>query len=91
MYQAIASNQFGKDYKKCVKKTFSRSISRCNNSIHFKEQTTSSQNKMHKLEGKYKNCWECHVQPDWLLIWQIDEKLKSIYLVGTGSHSELFK
>ncbi len=43
----------------------------------------------HKLIGQYKECWECHVESDLLLIW-IDEKKNLIELIRFGSHSELF-
>lgn len=45
----------------------------------------------HKLLGrKYKGCWECHIQPDWLLVWQQDENQLRLILVDTGTHSDLF-
>ncbi|MBA4411543.1 MAG: type II toxin-antitoxin system YafQ family toxin [Bacteroidota bacterium] len=45
---------------------------------------------LHKLSGKYNDCWECHIRPDWLLIWRYNEKLKEIELIRTGTHSDLF-
>lgn len=44
----------------------------------------------HKLSGNYINCWECHIRPDWLLIWEYNEALHEINLVRTGTHSDLF-
>ena len=44
----------------------------------------------HKLSGNYVNCWECHLRPDWLLIWQLDETLREIKMIRTGTHSDLF-
>ena len=38
----------------------------------------------------YKNCRECHIEPDWLLIYKIDSNEIILYIVETGSHSELF-
>ena len=44
----------------------------------------------HTLEGYNTVVWECHVKPDWLLLWQrIDDELILI-LLGTGTHSDLF-
>ena len=44
----------------------------------------------HTLQGNYTNCYECHIEGDFLLIW-IDETTDTIALVRLGSHSELFK
>ena len=44
----------------------------------------------HKLKGKFKDCWECHITPDWLLIWQQKEKELILILTDTGTHSDLF-
>lgn len=38
----------------------------------------------------YKNCKECHMEPDWLLIYQYHEENLVLLLIATGSHSELF-
>lgn len=44
----------------------------------------------HKLSGSFQGCYECHIQPNWLLIYEIDESFLYLYLIRTGSHSELF-
>ena len=44
----------------------------------------------HKLAGEYAGCWECHMQPDWLLIWRQNDLELELILVDTGSHSDLF-
>ena len=46
--------------------------------------------KPHLLKGNFKGFWECHIQPDWLLIWQQDDEIKLISLTRTGTHSDLF-
>ena len=46
--------------------------------------------KPHVLSGKFKGIWECHINPDWLLIYKyVDDKLV-LLLYALGSHSELF-
>lgn len=45
--------------------------------------------KLHRLKGEFKDSWECHIEPDWLLIFQITKD--SLILERTGSHSYLFK
>ncbi|MBQ4408324.1 MAG: type II toxin-antitoxin system YafQ family toxin [Bacteroidales bacterium] len=44
----------------------------------------------HTLVGDRKGQWECHIQPDWLLIWEIHNDELVLVLIDTGSHSELF-
>ncbi len=46
--------------------------------------------KDHSLLGKYKGTRECHIDPDWLLIYEIIENLQLLVLYRLGSHSELF-
>ena len=46
--------------------------------------------KDHKLSGNYEGKRECYIEPDFLLIYQINEKEIILYLVRVGSHSELF-
>lgn len=49
------------------------------------------QYKDHWLKGEFKGCRECHIQPDWLLIYEIDNNELILYLTRTGTHSDLFK
>ena len=46
----------------------------------------------HKLSKskEYKNCFECHIEPDWLLIYKIQDDKLLLLLFATGSHSDLF-
>ena len=44
----------------------------------------------HPLKGNYKGKWECHVEPDWLLIYRIEKSTREIVFHRTGSHSELY-
>jgi mRNA interferase YafQ len=43
----------------------------------------------HKLSGEWDRLWECHIEPDWLLIW--DETEQTLTLVRTGTHADLFE
>ncbi len=47
-----------------------------------------AKNRNHRLKGNYVNCLECHIEPDWLLIYQINDE--ELILMRTGSHSDLF-
>lgn len=44
----------------------------------------------HNLHGSYSGCRECHITPDWLLIYEIVEDELLLYITRTGSHSDLF-
>ena len=80
---------FKKDYK-LVKKQ-NKDIVKLENIISqlAEGEKLKKQYHNHKLTGKYKSYRECHIEPDWLLIYQIAED--KLVLVRTGSHSELFK
>lgn len=90
MYKIETTGRFEKDYLKSVKRNYDLSL--LENAVELLENDGKlpRQYKAHKLAGNYINNWECHLKPDWLLIWQIDEKQKTIILVRTGTHSDLF-
>ena len=46
--------------------------------------------KDHALTGAYSGFKECHIKPDWLLIYLIDDNILTLTLINTGSHSDLF-
>ncbi len=45
--------------------------------------------KPHKLSGEWDNVWECHIEPDWLLIYYVTEE--GVMLIRTGTHADLFE
>jgi mRNA interferase YafQ len=46
--------------------------------------------KEHPLQGEYAGSLECHLELDWLLIYEIDDEIKEVYFARTGTHSDLF-
>lgn len=46
--------------------------------------------KDHQLSGDYIDCRECHITPDWLLVYEVDGNALILYLTRTGTHSDLF-
>ncbi len=88
MYGIFRTTSFKKDYKKLSNKE----------KILLKPVVTALANdkklddelRDHKLIGNYLGCRECHVQPDLLLIYRIDNDILELALVRTGSHSKLF-
>ena len=54
------------------------------------QEALPAKNKDHKLSGDYSGCRECHIQPDWLLVYKVNDAINILNLVRTGSHSDLF-
>ncbi|MDD2640967.1 MAG: type II toxin-antitoxin system YafQ family toxin [Arcobacteraceae bacterium] len=89
MYQIFRTSAFKKDYKKLSpqdKEEVKRIIIRLANN-----EVLDPKYKDHKLIGNYKDCKECHIKPDLLLIYRIDANILELALVRTGNHSELFR
>ena len=55
------------------------------------EKTLPPEYKDHKLRGNYGDYRECHIEPDWLLIYKVEEEILTLILSRTGTHSDLFK
>jgi mRNA interferase YafQ len=90
MYKISTTNQFEKDIKKCNKRHLDMSLLLSVINNLEKKGQLDKKYKSHKLSGSYADFWECHIKPDWLLIWLQDDDEKSITLTRTGTHSDLF-
>lgn len=90
MFNIKTSNRFEKDFIKCIKRNYA--IEELEKALEYLESTGKLPGyyKPHKLHGGYNGYWECHVGPDWLLIWRQNNHTKVIELVRTGTHSDLF-
>lgn len=54
-------------------------------------ETLEERYRDHDLTGNYKGCRECHIEPDWLLVYEILDDVIVLLLYRLGSHSDLFK
>ena len=90
MYKIVASRKFQKDFKKALKRGLKESLLKDVALLLEKSGNLPPKFKSHQLSGKYNGLWECHIQPDWLLIWDQDEEVRLITLLRTGTHSDLF-
>jgi mRNA interferase YafQ len=89
-FQIKTTSQFRKAYRKCIKRGLDiQKLDFVLNMLVNGDDLPSSYRR-HKLSGKYKDCWECHVDPDWLLVWMENNQELVLLLVDTGSHSDLF-
>lgn len=53
-------------------------------------ESLPEKNRDHLLTGNFSGCRECHITPDWLLVYEIYEEELLLYLTRTGTHSDLF-
>ncbi len=90
MYSFFYTNTFKKDFKKCQKRSFDMNLLKTALDILQIDGELPSKYKPHTLIGNYKNHWECHIKPDWLLIWLQDDNELTLLFINTGSHSDLF-
>ena len=59
-------------------------------SLLVNEKPLLPKHENHPLHGEYKGWWECHIEPDWLLIYRIDKEKQKVVFYRTGSHSDLY-
>ena len=90
MYQLEYTNQFKRDYKLALKRGYKEPLIQQVIALLANKKTLPSKYKAHKLSGDHKDCWECHIQPDWLLIRITLEETNTLRLIRTGTHSDLF-
>ena len=91
-YEVVYSKKFKKNLKKILKQ--GKDIEKLKvviDKLANKEELEACFRNHNLINNKYfKNCSECHIEPDWLLIYQYNNNELLLLLVNTGSHSELF-
>ena len=89
-YSVDTTRKFDKALKRCIKRGLDMS--------KFKECVkTLSENgslppkyRPHKLSVKFDRAWECHIEPDWLLVWEQNDSELTLLMIDTGTHSDIF-
>jgi len=89
MLTPIRTSQFKRDVKLAEKRGKKLSLLKEVMVLLVKEEPLQSKHRDHKLTGNFKAHRECHIEPDWLLIYRATTK--EIIFERTGSHSDLFK
>ena len=86
----VWTTQFKKDYKLALKRNMD--IELLDNIIRAlsRGEILPEKNKDHSLSGDWVWHRECHIQPDWLLVYRIDDDVLVLTLSRTGTHSDLF-
>lgn len=91
MFALEYSGQFKKDLKLMIKRGANvEDIRIVLRSLENEGQVPDTY-KPHVLSGNFKGIWECHIKPDWLLLYSISDTIKLVRLIRTGSHSDILK
>ena len=85
MLKIYYGSRFKKDYKQMIKRDFRKVVE-----ILITNKPLPDKYRDHSLSGNYNGFRECHINPDWLLIYQIDNDILTLTLTRTGTHSDLF-
>ena len=89
-YKLYLTNSFKRDYKKIVKRGYDIKLMETVVDILLTGEALPEKNKDHALSGNWKGYRECHILPDWLLVYRIENDELILFLSRTGSHSDLF-
>ncbi len=89
-YELIITSSFKRDYKKILKRKYD--IGLLNDIVDMLQngEKLPDNNRDHALTGNWIGYRECHIQPDWLLVYRISDEQLVLSLTRTGSHSDLF-
>ena len=91
MYQVKFTTDYKKRYKLMIKRGLNLSllddvVDKLRQGIPLEEKYRD-----HALTGNFEGFRECHIKPDWLLVYLIENDILTLTLVDTGSHSDIFK
>lgn len=89
MYEVQITTKFKKDYKTVIKRGYKEELLIEVIDTLRRGESLPASNKDHALTGNWVGYRECHIQPDWLLIYKIYEDKLILSLTRTGSHSDL--
>ena len=90
MLNIVLSNRFKKDLKTISKRNYNLDLLDEVVSTLAEQKPLPEKNKDHPLTGYYIGFRECHIQPDWLLIYRVENEDLILFLSRTGTHSDLF-
>ena len=89
-YRLQVTNSFKKDYRKIIKRHYNIDLLDNIVELLLEGKELPKENRDHELTGDWKGFRECHISPDWLLIYRYYENTLILSLTRTGSHSDLF-
>lgn len=89
-YNIRPTTKFQKDLKRAQRRGYDLSLLTAVVRKLADGENLPEKNRDHSLGGDYTGCRECHITPDWLLIYEVYDSDLILYLTRTGTHSDLF-
>ena len=89
-YTVKPTTQFKKDYKRAMKRGLKIELLERIVELLAMGEALPEKNRDHELSGNWDGHRECHIQPDWLLVYRIEDNVRVLTLTRTGTHSDLF-
>ena len=89
-FRELLEDKFNRDVKLAIKRGYNLQLLDDVVEMIAEQQLLPPEYKDYKLIGNYSGCRECHITPDWLLIYEISNEELILYLTRTGTHSDLF-
>ena len=90
MLKIRVQSTFKKDFKRIVKRGYNIKLLENILSLLAKQEPLPEKYHDHNLSGDYAQCRACHISPDWVLFYEINDEELSLLLIRTGTHSDLF-
>ena len=90
MYSIDYTNRFKKDLKRCQKRGLDLQLILDAIALLKTTGTLPMSYRPLKLSGNRDGQWECHIEPDWLMIWEQNDMELTLLFLQTGTHSDLF-
>jgi mRNA interferase YafQ len=90
MRTPIFTNKFQKELKKCKSRGLDTDEIADIMKKLIEDKPLEPRNKNHLLSGDFTGCFECHIRPDWLLIYMLGNEENTVTFLRTGTHSDLF-
>lgn len=91
IYNIKPTSQFKKDLKSIQRRGYNLGLLTEVIQMLAEGKKLPEKNRDHSLNGVFSGCRECHILPDWLLIYELSDNDLILYLTRTGTHSDLFK
>ena len=89
-FNIVPTTKFKKDLKLAIKRGYDMSLLEEVIEVLINGRILSEKYHDHALSGNFTGCRECHITPDWLLIYELSHNELILYLTRTGTHSDLF-